>query len=73
MIGHCSLRSCPALCAHPEPLYTQQYSVPLRQTLPGKEAWYLAMLRLQETGIWPRLRQQQQPRTEDITMSCDFR
>ncbi|KAF0291786.1 hypothetical protein FJT64_010172 [Amphibalanus amphitrite] len=71
MANRCSWKSCPKLCYHPQILATVKYSVPFHRDDPTIPAWYVAFLRLWETGVWSRLKRQNEPRLEGVQLACD--
>ncbi|KAF0306958.1 hypothetical protein FJT64_021648 [Amphibalanus amphitrite] len=67
----CDWKACPKLCYHPQVLATYGYSVPFRRDDPAVPAWYVAFLRLWETGVLSRLKRHNEPRLEGVQLACD--
>ncbi|KAF0303036.1 hypothetical protein FJT64_024960 [Amphibalanus amphitrite] len=69
--SQCNWETCPKLCYHPQELASFGYSVPFRRDDPAVPAWYVAFLRLWETGIWSRLKRRHMARLEEVQLACD--
>ena len=71
--SECTWNACPNLCRHTTELFHKQYSVPFHRDEPTIIAWYLAFLRMRETGIWSHLQRRHEPRLEGASFECDFK
>ena len=69
----CTWNACPKLCRHTQELFSERgYSVPFHRDDPTITAWYLAFLRMRETGVWSRLKLRHEPRLDGTSFECDF-
>ena len=69
----CASDRCPRLCWCPEPVFSTRSGIPFRRHLAEEDAWRLALLRVQETGLWKGLLKRQVPVIPGSPMAaCDL-